>query len=64
MADFLKNLFSGKGKAKDPVCGMTVSPEHAAFTTSYQGTMYYFCSESCKRQFDGDPGTFVKKRHS
>jgi Cu(I)/Ag(I) efflux system membrane fusion protein len=49
---------------KDPVCGMDVDEgkaEAAGKASEYGGTKYYFCSESCKREFDKDPGHFLKK---
>lgn len=44
---------------KDPVCGMTVTPDTSAGQSTYQGTEYYFCSTSCKKEFDAEPGKFV-----
>jgi YHS domain-containing protein len=49
--------------AKDPVCGMQVDPkgaEKAQLMTAYRGNQYYFCCESCKQQFDKNPGKFIK----
>jgi Cu(I)/Ag(I) efflux system membrane fusion protein len=49
---------------KDPVCGMDVDEdkaEAAGEASEYGGTKYYFCSESCKREFDKAPGHFLKK---
>ena len=43
----------------DPVCGMTVDPEHAAGTSKLDGTTYYFCNPSCKKRFDADPAAFL-----
>ncbi len=37
--------------ARDPVCGMYVDEEHAAFTAEIDGRTYYFCSESCMLTF-------------
>ena len=37
--------------ARDPVCGMHVDEEHAAFTADVDGKTYYFCSESCMLTF-------------
>ena len=37
--------------ARDPVCGMYVDEEHAAFTSEIDGKTYYFCSESCMLTF-------------
>jgi uncharacterized protein len=45
--------------AIDPVCGMSVDPEHAEYRSSQKGETYYFCSASCKETFDKDPGKYV-----
>ncbi len=45
--------------AKDPVCGMTVDEKKAATTAEYQGKTYYFCSPSCKAEFQKDPEKYV-----
>ncbi len=44
---------------KDPVCGMTVDPAHAAGKLEYQGKTYYFCSQHCVEKFRTDPATFL-----
>ncbi|MEO8257866.1 MAG: heavy metal translocating P-type ATPase [Acidobacteriota bacterium] len=43
----------------DPVCGMTISPDDAAGHLDHEGHTYYFCGESCVKQFRTDPGRFV-----
>ena len=43
----------------DPVCGMTVSPEAAAGQSEFLGQTYYFCSASCKKEFDSAPQRFA-----
>lgn len=43
---------------KDPVCGMEVSD--GRIKSVYKGKTIYFCSESCKKEFDRNPGKFVK----
>ena len=43
----------------DPICGMTVIPEHAAGSSSVDGTVYYFCSAGCKAKFDSDPSKYL-----
>ena len=35
---------------KDPVCGTYVEPSHAVSTRT-GSTVYYFCSETCRRTF-------------
>jgi P-type Cu+ transporter len=46
--------------AKDPVCGMQVDPERAAYRSEYQGKTYYFCCAGCKSKFDRSPGEYVE----
>ncbi len=49
---------SEEKKYLDPVCGMSVSknPEKMA---RYQGTTYYFCSQSCVSKFNQEPPAYV-----
>lgn len=44
---------------KDPVCGMTIDADQTQWKSEYQGRTYYFCSQSCKRQFDEDPQRYA-----
>lgn len=37
--------------AKDPVCGMYVDEKTAEYKASVRGTTYYFCSQTCMKQF-------------
>jgi len=46
-------------KAKDPVCGMEVDPASAAGRSDHSGATYFFCSASCQRKFDQDPGRYL-----
>ena len=46
--------------AKDPVCGMNVDENKAAGTAGYKGKTYYFCSSSCKAQFEKQPEKYVQ----
>jgi RND family efflux transporter MFP subunit len=51
-------------RAKDPICGMFVSPSAAAKAgrvSEYRGKSYYFCADECKQQFDQDPKRYVEK---
>ncbi|MES1927183.1 heavy metal translocating P-type ATPase [Salinisphaera sp. T31B1] len=43
---------------KDPVCGMTVDPDHAP-AHEHDGNRYHFCSERCLDRFVADPETFL-----
>lgn len=49
------------GKVIDVVCGMTIERGSAAGTSQYGGESYYFCSSSCKSQFDAEPGRYAHK---
>jgi Cu(I)/Ag(I) efflux system membrane fusion protein len=49
---------------KDPVCSMNVDEVKAdaeGNTSEFGGRRYYFCSDGCKRKFDKDPESFLKK---
>jgi len=46
---------------QDPVCSMVIDPQSAMFTSTHQGTVYYFCSVLCKRRFDADPAAFASR---
>ncbi len=49
----------------DPVCGMETDEKKARAsgrTSTYQGTVYYFCANECKETFDKRPGHYVQKR--
>jgi len=46
---------------KDPVCGMEVSDIKKASSEEYNGKVYYFCSEHCKKTFKKDPAPYVVK---
>jgi uncharacterized protein len=45
------------GEFVDPVCGMAVSPAHAAGSVIFQDKRYYFCSPACLASFQNDPST-------
>ena len=38
----------------DPQCGKSVDPE-SAIRLTWEGKTYFFCSETCKAQFEVDP---------
>jgi Cu+-exporting ATPase len=37
--------------AKDPICGMYVDEKTAEYKVTVRGTTYYFCSQSCMKEF-------------
>ncbi len=45
----------------DPVCGMRMAVGSAKATRTKNGTVYYFCSESCVRKFDANPTQFASQ---
>ncbi len=47
-------------KITDPVCKMVIEDKDSAGTSTYKGTIYYFCSEMCKQDFDKDPESYLK----
>ena len=44
---------------RDPVCNMEVDEQSAAGRSQYRGQTYYFCTESCKDEFDQNPEMYV-----
>ena len=46
---------------KDPVCGMTVTPQ-SKHQYAHAGTSYYFCSAGCRTKFVADPALYLQKR--
>ena len=44
---------------RDPVCGMSVSPDEAAPEARYREVTYRFCSEACRAQFLREPQHYV-----
>lgn len=46
----------------DPVCRMNIDEKDAVGSSTYEGITYYFCSESCKEDFDKNPDAFVGER--
>jgi P-type Cu+ transporter len=47
------------GTLTDPVCGMTMDRSNAQVSVEYQGATYYFCSETCLRQFKSAPHKYM-----
>src|SRR6202521_5609662 len=48
-----------QSSAIDPVCGMSVDPDHAEYRSFQKGETYYFCSAGCKETFDKDPANYI-----
>jgi len=43
---------------KDPVCGMTVTPQ-SPHRAEFEGRPYYFCCGGCKAKFGADPHKYL-----
>ncbi len=46
-------------EAIDPVCGMTVDPEHAPGSAEHEGETFYFCNLGCRDRFVADPERYL-----
>ena len=44
---------------KDPVCNMNVDDSKSTLISKFKGKSYFFCSESCKKEFDSDPEKYI-----
>lgn len=60
-AGIFRRLFGKEGKVTDPVCTMSFPAQRSAATTTHGGTVYHFCSESCRSLFEKDPEAFALK---
>jgi xanthine dehydrogenase accessory factor len=47
------------GFAVDPVCGMTVDTNDAAYTATHAGQTHFFCCSGCHQVFVADPARFL-----
>ncbi len=48
--------------AIDPVCGMEVDDKKTPYKSQYKGITYYFCSSTCKVNFEKEPEKYLKKK--
>src|SRR5258708_38020949 len=44
----------------DPVCGMKVKRTPGSLSAEHAGTIYYFCSEACRKKFLADPKRYAE----
>src|SRR5215208_1715715 len=49
--------------AKDPVCRMRVDRFATPHTSAFEGRTYYFCSSSCKEEFETKPDHYARHAH-
>ncbi|HEY3362895.1 MAG TPA: YHS domain-containing protein [Methanosarcina sp.] len=47
----------------DVVCKMKIDKNTAEFKNEYKGTIYYFCSASCKKKFDENPEKYINSEN-
>jgi len=45
--------------AIDPVCGMEIEESQAPAMTEFEGQPYYFCSDSCRDEFEANPSLYA-----
>src|SRR5205085_5016918 len=58
-----EDVMDVRAAAIDPVCGMTVDPEHPkGGSFAHGGRTYHFCSARCRERFSADPESFLKPR--
>lgn len=47
---------------RDPVCGMSVSPDGPVPTVEFDGTTYRFCSDACRQEFQRRPEHYAARK--
>ncbi len=52
-----------RAEAIDPICGMTVDIATARFTSTRDGTIYYFCCPGCKKTFEKQGAAALEQHH-
>jgi Cu(I)/Ag(I) efflux system membrane fusion protein len=63
-APAVKQAATDSPRVNDPACGMQIEKHKAVAagrTSTYHGTTYYFCSDSCKHKFEGDAAGLLKR---
>lgn len=64
--ELMQELAAGRvvipAQHRDPVCGMSVSPEKPAPAADFAGTTYRFCSDGCREQFQRSPEHYLSGR--
>jgi P-type Cu+ transporter len=43
----------------DPVCGVDLEEQQAGARAEHAGLTYYFCSETCRDEFEANPRGFA-----
>lgn len=57
--DHEKKVAAPSDKAKDPVCGMAVTPSTAK-KAEFDKADYFFCSGECVKKFQAEPAKYGK----
>lgn len=52
---------SSEARAIDPVCGKLLRPEFAKASV-YRGSVYYFCSPTCREVFESAPHRYAEPK--
>ncbi|MEP7312507.1 MAG: heavy metal translocating P-type ATPase [Pseudomonadota bacterium] len=52
------SVAASEATLKDPVCGMSVSPD-SPHQAEHRGATYRFCSAGCQKKFVADPGKYL-----
>jgi putative ABC transport system ATP-binding protein len=50
---------STSGAVIDPVCLMVLPPGKTNYLSEFEGKMYHFCMERCKKEFDKNPSQYL-----
>lgn len=45
----------------DLVCNMQFDEQRARYTLTFEGDIYYFCSEACRAEFERHTEDYVRK---
>ena len=48
--------------AIDPVCGMAVKQQNGPLVFKYDDSLFYFCAESCRTNFEKNPTKYLGKK--
>jgi len=60
----IAGLGAGANMSDDPVCGRYVDKDEAESferVATYGNETFYFCSDRCKKEFEKEPGKYVRK---
>jgi len=46
----------------DPVCKMTVDPQHNRIFSVYKKNRFYFCADACRKAFVENPAKYLEDK--